>query len=120
MKPLFQERERPMIGGFELISPGFPVLSGNSGIRDRYEQSNQSYLAMTLEFLSNKELSELTEYQRKAEQCSELARLGINFKVSRSGRPLVLRQTVMALLGGKVLKEARLKEPDLDALEKVK
>jgi len=109
-----------MIGGSESISSGFPVLAGMGGIRGCYERSLTSYQAMTLEFLSNKELSELTEYQRKAEQCSELVRLGINFKVSRSGRPLVLRQTVITALGGKFTTEAGFKEPDLEALGKVK
>lgn len=108
-----------MLGGFEFIAPSFPALAVSACITGCYEQSIQSIQAMTLEFLNNKELFELTEYQRKAEQCGELARLGINFKVSRSGRPLVLRQTVMAALGGKALKKPGFKGPDLDALGKV-
>lgn len=72
---------------------------------------------MSIEFLSNKELRELTEYQRKAEQCRELYRLGIRFKVSRSGRPLVLRETVVTVFSGRQSKQSGFKSPDLDALK---
>lgn len=75
---------------------------------------------MPIEFLTNKELRELTEYQRKAEQCKELLRLGIRFKVSRSGRPLVLRETVQMSFGGRRRDYSGFKAPDLDALERLK
>lgn len=75
---------------------------------------------MSIEFLTNKELKELTEYQRKIEQCKELHRLGIRFKVSRSGRPLVLRETVETVFNGRQANQSGFKTPDLDALERLK
>ena len=74
---------------------------------------------MPIEFLSDKELQTLTEYQRKAEQCKELLRLGIRFKVSRTGRPLVLRETVVTMFSGRQQKEKGFKTPDLKALERL-
>jgi hypothetical protein len=72
------------------------------------------------EFLSNKELLELTEYQRKAQQCRELRRLGIGFKVSRSGRPLVLKEVVVKIFGGAQGGKGSFVAPDLEALERMR
>lgn len=72
------------------------------------------------EFLSNKELQELTEYHRKAQQCRELRRLGIRFKVSRSGRPLVLKEVVVKTFGGGQREAGGFVAPDLEALERMR
>jgi hypothetical protein len=74
---------------------------------------------MPIEFLTNKELKELTEYQRNAQQCRELLRMGIRFEVSRSGRPLVLRETVRAFFSEGRGKGKGFKAPDLAALERI-
>ena len=74
---------------------------------------------MGIEFLTQKELCELTEYRRKAEQRRELLRLGIKFKVSRSGKPLVLKETVVAQFSGRQSPANDFVSPDLDALKKI-
>lgn len=75
---------------------------------------------MPLEFLTNKELCELTEYKRRPEQRRELMRLGIRFEISRTGRPLVLKETVIELLSGKPKHEKGFVAPDLKALERIR
>lgn len=75
--------------------------------------------SMTIEFLTSKELYELTEYRRRTAQCKELARLGIKFKVSRSGRPLVLRQVLVSQFIGRLSHGNSYKGPDIDALNEV-
>ena len=75
--------------------------------------------SMTIEFLTSKELYELTEYRRRTAQCKELARLGIKFKTSRSGRPLVLRQVLVSQFSGRPSPKPSLYGPDIDALNEV-
>lgn len=70
--------------------------------------------------LTDDEVLLITEYTRKAEQCRELSRLGIPFKCTRSGRPLVLREAAARALG--TTASARVQQyvaPDLDALRAV-
>lgn len=81
-------------------------------------QSNQKR-AVSIQFLSDRELQELTEYQRKSDQRKELSRLGIRFKVSRSGRPLVLKETIQTMFSPKAKNDAGFQPPDLQALGKV-
>ncbi len=40
-------------------------------------------------FLSTKDIERLTGYKRKAQQCQELARQGIPFRVNARGEPIV-------------------------------
>ncbi len=64
-------------------------------------------------FLTDEELKELTGYSRFAEQRKQLAEMGIPFKPSRLGRPLVHR-TVLAECFGQRTRAAN--EPDVEAL----
>lgn len=50
-------------------------------------------------FLSPDEVTEVTEYARKAEQCKQLSHMGIPFEITRSGRPLVLREVINRRFG---------------------
>lgn len=69
--------------------------------------------------LTDDEVVLITEYTRKAEQCRELSRLGIPFKVSRTGRPLVAREAVRKVLGSATAHRDSYVGPDLAALEAV-
>ena len=68
-------------------------------------------------FLTDEEVQAITEYSRKAEQRRELQRLGLKFMVSRKGRPLVLRESLNAVLG--IERLGREEKPDLDALREI-
>lgn len=74
---------------------------------------------MQLDFLTPEEIQLITEYQYANQQCKELSRLGIKFERSRTGKPLVLRQVVIAKFGGEVAVNDRRVEPDLEALRLV-
>ncbi|MEM7468218.1 MAG: DUF4224 domain-containing protein [Pseudomonadota bacterium] len=50
-------------------------------------------------FLTENEIQVITEYSRRAEQRKELARLGIKFMVSRTGKPVVPRKAIDDILG---------------------
>jgi len=69
--------------------------------------------------LTDDEVAMLTEYTRKAEQCRELSRLGIPFKCSRTGRPLVPRDAASKALGANSGRTKPYAAPDLDALKAV-
>lgn len=56
---------------------------------------------MTPEFLTDDEIVKVTEYALPAKQREELVRLGITFIPSRTGKPIVLRDTVRKVLGHK-------------------
>lgn len=51
--------------------------------------------------LTSEELAEITAYQRPKQQIAELSRQGIPFRVSRIGKPIVARETVLQILGAK-------------------
>lgn len=68
-------------------------------------------------FLTPDEIFTLTEYKRKDEQRKELSKKGIKFQITRSGKPLVLREELHNHFG---LKEIMLSvEPDLQALRAI-
>ncbi len=50
-------------------------------------------------FLSTVEVVEVTEYSRKAEQRKQLDHMGIPYEITRSGRPLVLRELINQRFG---------------------
>lgn len=50
-------------------------------------------------FLSGDEVTEVTEYSRKAEQRKQLDHMGIPYEITRSGRPLVLREVINQRFG---------------------
>ena len=74
---------------------------------------------MPLEFLTTEEIQLITEYCYPGQQCKELSRLGIKFERTRSGKPLVLRQVLIAKFGGSMATNDRYIEPDLGALRQI-
>lgn len=66
-------------------------------------------------FLSPEEVTELTGYVRKSEQCRELARMGIQCYVNHLGIPKVPRDAL--LQAKRVPTGAQNGMPDLEALE---
>lgn len=70
-------------------------------------------------FLTDDEIYFMTEYQRGSQQCVELSRLGIPFKPTRSGRPLVTRTAAEKHIGGYGGGRDRFVPPDLEALKAV-
>ena len=67
-------------------------------------------------FLSADEIKEMTEYARKAEQCRQLEHMGIPFEITRSGRPLVLREVINQRFGLTAAKGKMEACIDVDAL----
>lgn len=66
--------------------------------------------------LTDEELEFITEYVNREKQCVELSRLGIPFKPSRSGRPLVTRSAAEKHIGGFSRAGSNYVAPDLEAL----
>ena len=70
--------------------------------------------------LTDDEILQITEYTRKSDQCKEFARLGIPFRQSRSGRPLVVRDAFLRKMGAVSASNGRkYHAPNLDALRGV-
>ena len=69
-------------------------------------------------FLTDSELVELSEYVRPKQQIGELARQGIPFRVTRTGRPKVARTAVLQMFGVKASNKTN-ESIDIDALNEV-
>lgn len=71
-------------------------------------------MATTDTWLTPAEVAALTDYKTERRQCAALAEMGIPFRTSRTGRPLVERSTVLRSEGAKGKKKRP--EPDWSAL----
>jgi len=69
-------------------------------------------------FLTPDELEELTEYSRSKQQIAELARQGIPFGITRTGKPKVVRAALLQKFGVTGAAEA-VESIDIDALNEV-
>lgn len=70
---------------------------------------------MTDTWLTNDEVTELTDKKRWSAQCRALSAMGVAFMPNAAGRPLVLRADIIKLKGAK----AKRREPDFSSLDKV-
>ena len=69
-------------------------------------------------FMSKEELHELTGFRNRPGQIRWLSERGYRFELDRSGRPRVLRQAIVAALGGAEEQPRQLKrvEPRWDRI----
>lgn len=68
-------------------------------------------------FLTNDEIQQITEYRRPTDQRAELMRQGYKFEVTRSGRPLVLREACYECIGTSTQRYRVSPEPNFSAIE---
>ena len=52
-------------------------------------------------FLDNDELQEITEFKYRKKQHQQLVKMGVPFKITKSGKPLVSRVIFNELMGAK-------------------
>ena len=70
-------------------------------------------------FLNEDEIWQITEYSNRKSQHKQLAKMGIPFTVTRSGKPLVLRSALERILGGGAQKDRGQANINLQALERL-